>query len=75
MGRRDAVVGSSGAWWVLRDEELLVPPGEATLTPTDPQVDLLPTDEMNWPSFDCSSALAGRFRTLVRATARQPAAQ
>jgi hypothetical protein len=77
MGRRSVQAGGSGVWRDLRDEELLVPPGDATLTPVDHQLDLLPTDEMSWPSFENLLKRAAREVQGPGASAarRRPAAQ
>jgi hypothetical protein len=42
----------AASWRQLPDEELLVPPTEATNALVDPLLELLPTHEMTWPNFE-----------------------
>jgi hypothetical protein len=47
------LAGDAASWRELPDDDgLLVPPAEVTNTPVDPLLELLPTHEMTWPSFE-----------------------
>ena len=52
MAGHDGLAGDPACWRELADEELLAPPAEVTLALVDPLLDLLPTHEMSWPSFE-----------------------
>jgi hypothetical protein len=52
VGGHNALAGDAASWRELPDEELLVPPTEVTDAAVDPLLELLPTHEMTWPSFE-----------------------